>query len=163
MMTTPSRRFEEVTRAILNRMREQFGFATVEGSKTYAAKDSGVKRQIDVTIYAVDVRHFIVECKLHTAPVDINYVDAFHTVIHTDVGADGGILVSSSGFTNGAAKSAAAKHIKLITLNSGATEENYRLEMENAIYICMTDTNLTTEEYTAIAIPIEPGTEDERN
>src|SRR6266851_4998810 len=98
-MSAESDEFERIVRAIFQRLREQFGFEQVEGSQFYPARDSGVKRQVDVTAYALGKKRIIIECKLHKVPVDISYIDAFHTVIHVDVGADGGIMVSSSGFT----------------------------------------------------------------
>ncbi|EFH86780.1 restriction endonuclease [Ktedonobacter racemifer] len=158
-MTALSQRFEGVTKAILHRLREQFGFVYIEGSKKYPAKDSGVMRQIDVTAYTTEKEQIIVECKLHKSPIDINYIDAFYTVIHIDIGADGGIIISSSGFTDGAIKSASAKRIKLATLNSGATEEQYMLQLDNLICISISETNVGTEEVIAISIPVDPETE----
>ncbi len=121
-MATNSKEFELVTRAIFQRLRELFGFEFVEGSRHYPARDSGVKRQVDVTAYFLDEKRIIIECKLHKRRVNINYIDAFHTLIHVDVGADGGIMVSNRGFTRGAVRSAQAKQIDLATLNEDATE-----------------------------------------
>ena len=133
-MTAASDEFERIVRAIFQRLREQFGFEHVEGSQFYPARDSGVKRQVDVTVYALGDRKIIIECKLHKAPVDINYIDAFHTVIHEDVGADGGIMVSSSGFTSGAVRSAQAKKIDLATLNEDATEHDFIMRINGLVY-----------------------------
>lgn len=132
-MTKPDKQFENVARAIFFKLRQQFGFDQVEGSHHYAARDSGVKRQIDITAYLNDGGMVLIECKLHKERIDIGYVDAFHTVIHTDVGAEGGILVSSGGFTDGAVKSANAKRIGLATLNADATEDDFTLQIAEFI------------------------------
>jgi predicted helicase len=77
-VTTRSENFEKVTRAIFQRLREQFGFEHVEGSQHYPARDSGVKRQVDITAYSMDGKITIIECKLHKDPVDIGCIDAFY-------------------------------------------------------------------------------------
>lgn len=133
-MTTNDKEFERVTRSIFQRLREQFGFKHVEGSQHYPARDSGVKRQVDVTAYSLEEKRIIIECKLHKRPVDINYIDAFHTVIHVDVGADGGIMVSNRGFTRGAVRSAQAKKIALATLNEDATEHDFILKIGKLVF-----------------------------
>jgi predicted helicase len=129
-----SKDFELVTRAIFQRLREQFDFGRVEGSHYYTARDSGVKRQVDVTAYSLDEKRTIIECKLHKRRVGIKYIDAFHTVIHTDIGADGGIIVSAHDFTKGAQRSAQAKKIALATLNEDATEYDFILKIDDLIF-----------------------------
>ncbi len=120
--------FERIAKAIFQRLQDQFGFQRVDGSHQYPAQDSGVERQIDITAYHIDGSMIIIECKLHNRRLDIGYVDAFHTVISTDVGADKGILLSSQGFTQGAVRSAQAKKIALATLklNEAATEDEHQ-------------------------------------
>ena len=133
-MAANGKDFEQVTRVIFQRLCEQFGFERVEGSQRYPARDSGVKRQVDVTAYSIDGKQIIIECKLHKGPVDINYIDAFYTVIHTDVGADGGIMVSSRNFTAGALRSAQAKKIDLAILNEDATEHDFILRINDLVF-----------------------------
>jgi len=133
-MSAASHEFERITRAIFQRLREQFGFEHVEGSHHYQARDSGVKRQVDVTAYSPDEKRIIIECKLHKRRVGINYIDAFYTVISVDVGADGGIMVSQSGFTKGAVRSAQAKQIALATLNEDATEHDFILRVNELVF-----------------------------
>jgi len=154
-MTAQSQQFEQAARTIFQQLRHQFGYENVLPSQSYPAKDSGISRQIDVTAYRTDGGQILIECKCHTHPVDIAYVDAFHTVIHTDIGADGGMLVSASGFTHGAIKSAQAKQIALATLNAGATAENYTLQLANLMCIGITETNPIREEVVALSIPVE--------
>lgn len=132
-MSQISKQFEKVTRAIFWKLREHFGYGRVEGSHYYPAQDSGVRRQIDITAYETDGGMILLECKRHTNPVDIGYIDAFHTVIHTDIGAAGGIMVSAGGFTAGAVKSANAKRIGLATLNADATEYEFQLRIADLL------------------------------
>ena len=133
-MSAASDEFERIVRAIFQRLRERFGLDRVEGSRHYPARDSGVKRQVDVTAYALNETMIIIECKLRKRrPIDIGYIDAFHTVIHVDVGADGGIMVSTSGFTSGAVESARAKKIGLAMLNEDATEHDFILQINDLI------------------------------
>ena len=133
-MSTASKEFERITQAIFQRLREQFGFERVEGSRHHPARDSGVKRQVDVTAYALDETSIIIECKLHARPIDIGFIDAFHTVIHVDIGANGGIMVSQSGFTSGAVQSARAKGIVLATLDEDATEHDFILRINDRVF-----------------------------
>jgi|SRR5579871_236082 len=132
-MTAASDQFEAVTRRIFHKLAEYFGLEHVEGSRQYSAQDSGVLRQIDITAYRIDGGMVLIECKRHNRPLTIDKVDAFHTVIYTDVGADGGILVSSKGFTDGAVKSAQAKRIALVTLNEDATEQEFILSIADVV------------------------------
>lgn len=59
-------------------------------------------RQIDVLI-EVDNRKTIVECKHYSRPIDIKGLEAFLSMF-SDVNANFGILISSSGFTKSASK-----------------------------------------------------------
>jgi len=156
-----SEQFEQIAKVIFQRLHEQFGFARVDGSQHYPAKDSGIKRQIDITVYHIDGSMIIIECKLHKVPIDIGYVDAFHTVIHTDVGADKGIMLSSQGFTRGAICSAQAKHIELATLklNESATEDEhqYILKIGDVIWNGVSFVNSLTvsDEFVIRSVPID--------
>ncbi len=76
-MARPDKQFENVARAIFFKLRQQFGFDQVEGSHHYAARDSGVKRQIDITAYLNDGGMVLIECKLHKERIDIGYVVPF--------------------------------------------------------------------------------------
>jgi hypothetical protein len=93
-----------------------------------------VKRQIDVTVYQVDGKKILVECKLHKRPIDIEYMEAFYYKIYHDIGADGGLMVSSVGFTEGAMGVADAEKIGAATLNPDATEYDFLLSIGNLIF-----------------------------
>src|SRR5437660_11882417 len=101
-MTKVSDEFERVTRIILHNLRQQLGYEKVEGSKRYKGKSSGRKRQIDATAYRTDSKTIIVECKRHKRKVGIKAMGEFYYVIHREVGADGGLIVTSVGFDAGA-------------------------------------------------------------
>ncbi|HEY1204248.1 MAG: restriction endonuclease [Bryobacteraceae bacterium] len=83
---------------------------------------SGVTRQVDVWVTGELAGHEIrlaIECKLYKAKVDIKTVDAFIGFLE-DVGADKGVLITTTGFTSGAQKRATAAGIDLnvMTLES---------------------------------------------
>lgn len=130
------------------------GYERVEGSRKYPGKRSNVKRQVDVTAYRTDGKKILVECKLHKRPVDVEYMEAFYYKIHRDVGADGGLMVSSVGFTEGATGVADAEEIGMATLNPDATEHEYLLEIAGQLWraISFTDVALVSEEFTATGV-----------
>jgi len=101
-MTKESDEFERVTRVILHNLRQHLGYEKIEGSKRYKGKSSGRKRQIDATVYRTDGKMIIVECKRHKRKVGIKSIGEFYYVINREVGAGGGLIVSSVGFDAGA-------------------------------------------------------------
>jgi hypothetical protein len=83
---------------------------------------SGVTRQIDVWVTGEVAGHEIklaIECKLYKTKLDIKSVDGFIGFLE-DVGADKGVLITTTGFTTGAQRRARAAGIKLnvMTLES---------------------------------------------
>lgn len=81
-------------------------------------KRSRRTRQIDISIRFRQTFYdylAIIECKDYEAKVSIEKVEAFRTKIE-DVGAMKGIMVSASGFQEGAIRSAEAFNIELFTL-----------------------------------------------
>jgi len=126
-MSTAGREFERITQAIFHRLREQFGFECVEGSRRYKGKRSGRNRQIDATAIKPDGTMSPIECKYHKRKVGIEDLDKFHSVTHAELEADEGIIVSSSGFDAGAQAAARGYNLKLVTLNKDATEDHFLL------------------------------------
>ncbi len=133
-MTKESDEFEHVTQLILNNLREHLGYERVEESKKYPGQRSKVKRQVDVTAYRTDGKKILVECKLHKRPIDVEYMEAFYYKIFRDVEADGGLMVSSVGFTEGATGVANAEMISMAVLNPDATEHEYLLEISGHLW-----------------------------
>jgi hypothetical protein len=76
---------------------------------------SGTERQVDVFIKgnvgAFEVK-ILVDSKNHSTPIDIKEVESIAGMVE-DVGADLGVIVCSSGFTEGAKKRANTSHIQL--------------------------------------------------
>lgn len=76
---------------------------------------SGVQRQVDTLIHgkvgAFDVQ-IVVDSKNHTAPIDIKDVESISGMV-SDVGANLGVIVCPSGFTEGAQKRADNAGVKL--------------------------------------------------
>ena len=78
---------------------------TVSRNVTLPGRRSGSARQIDIVVhghvFGVSDATVVVECKRHRRRVDVNTAGAFLTTLE-DVGADIGILVSASGFSQAA-------------------------------------------------------------
>jgi hypothetical protein len=77
---------------------------------------SGIERQVDIWVTGVVGGHDIriaIECRHYTRKVGIRDVEAFHGFIE-DVGADRGVIITPTGFTEGARRR--AERIELTTL-----------------------------------------------
>lgn len=88
---------------------------TVVSDQKVTGVRSGVTRQVDVWVTGDIAGHEIklaIECKLYKAKVDIKTVDAFIGFLE-DVGADKGVLITTTGFTSGAQSRAKASGIDL--------------------------------------------------
>jgi restriction endonuclease len=84
--------------------RDLAGSAQVRLRDTIQGLDSGIPRQIDIAIRQQVGPHavlIIVDCKDHRAPLDVNVVGEFATVVR-DVRANKGALIASRGFTEAA-------------------------------------------------------------
>src|ERR1700719_3842677 len=85
------------------RLKESFGDCEVNHDHKIVGRRSGVERQVDIWLSTtVGGKHgvnVVVECKCHeTTPVAIKDVDAFYGFLD-DVGANKGVLISNTGFT----------------------------------------------------------------
>ncbi len=95
-------------------------------------KESGVKRQIDVSIKGkvdnIDLL-YIVQCKDHkTRPADITIIGEFSSVIR-DIGASKGFLICTSGFTKTIHQYAKTVGIELLTVEDINSDE-WKAEIE---------------------------------
>lgn len=133
-MSAASDEFERIVRAIFQRLREQFGFERVEGSRKYKGKSTGRKRQIDATAIKPDGTMSPIECKLHKRKIGIEALDKFNSITHDELEADEGIIVSSSGFDAGAEAAGSGYNLKLATLNKDATEHNFILRIGKLLF-----------------------------
>lgn len=102
------------------RLQESYDNCEVKHDFRMIGKRSGVERQIDIWLSAaVGKNHTVtvaVECKcFESSPVGIKDVEAFYGFLD-DVGANKGILISNTGFTEGAKKRADGSTIELETL-----------------------------------------------
>lgn len=95
-------------------------------------KDSGIARQIDVSIRGRVGTHeilIIVQCKnFKGSRVNVNHIGELHSVMQ-DVGASKGILVSNAGFTKGAKGLARKRGIDLCSIHDAETKD-WRLELK---------------------------------
>ena len=91
--------------------------------KNYMAGDykTNKKRQVDIAIFfdSYEGEKFIaVECKNHKAPIDVQDVESFISKLNS-ICASKGIMISTSGFTEGARKLACSSlgvDLKIMTI-----------------------------------------------
>jgi hypothetical protein len=109
------------------RIEKSYGNCKVTPNHRPIGRLSGVKRQVDVWLEAsVGDNHIVrvaIECRHHTdTPVDIKDIDAFCGFLD-DVGANKGVMMSHSGYTDGARKRAEGAGIDLKVLTLEEAEE----------------------------------------
>ena len=134
-MSKESDRYEQVTRAILERCREELGFKEVQPKQRIPGK-SGTSPEIDAICYRAESDGMIlVECRRHTtAKIDQEQVYAlFGRII--DTGADGGLMVTPLGYQEGAQLVARAYKVSMATLNPEATDREYVLKIAEKLFI----------------------------
>lgn len=108
---------------------------------------SGRMRQLDVTVSANigPYRIFIVvECKNKSRPVSIEQVEAFAKKLE-DVGASQGVLVSTSGFDDGAKAIAVQNDIRLLNYRE-AEEADWKQMIGDNVSLFFTLTEVHSEE-----------------
>jgi hypothetical protein len=109
------------------RLKESYGDCEVLHDHKIVGRHSRVERQVDIWLSTtVGGKHGVtvaVECKCHeTTPIAIKDVDAFYGFLD-DVGANKGVLISNTGFTDGARKRADGSTVELETLTFEEAEE----------------------------------------
>jgi hypothetical protein len=109
------------------RLKESFGDCEVVHDYKIVGRRSGVERQVDIWLSTtIGGKHGVtvaVECKCHeTTPISIKDVDAFYGFLD-DVGAHKGVLISNSGFTDGAKKRSDGSTVELETLTLEEAED----------------------------------------
>jgi hypothetical protein len=96
--------WQEYEEEIFEELRRRYPGASITRNATLPGRFSQTPRQIDVLIEAqvLDAAiRIIVDAKKHAAPVDVNDVESFASML-ADVAAHRGILISSSGYTKAA-------------------------------------------------------------
>jgi len=128
------RRYEVVAKQIIEHLRTEFGFSTVEG-KQLVDGESGTQWEIDAKGLTEGSSTFvIIECRRYTTSrlkqEDIAAV-AWRIV---DTGASGALVVSPLGLQEGAAKVAAAAGVRAVRLPADASLENFVVEFLGNLY-----------------------------
>ena len=111
----PWKEFEKLAYEI---QRELAGSAQVTLRDTIQGAESGIPRQIDISVRQPVGPHsilIVVDCKAHKDPIDINIVEQFATTVR-DVRANKGALIASHGFTQAALTMARAKGLDTFNL-----------------------------------------------
>jgi hypothetical protein len=134
-MSVESERYEQVTRAILERCREQLGYKEV-CPKGKIPGETGTEWEIDAICYRAESDGMIlVECRRHTtSKIDQEQVGGLVFRI-IDTGAEGGLMVTPLGFQAGAELVAKARQVNLATLNPDATEREYVLKIAGQLFL----------------------------
>jgi hypothetical protein len=106
---------------------ESYDNCKVNQNHKVAGRRSGTERQVDVWLEAkVGDNHVVtvaIECRRYSErPVSIKDIDAFVGFLE-DVGANKGVMISHSGYTEGARKRAAGAGIELCMLSVEEAEE----------------------------------------
>ncbi|MEP6756673.1 MAG: restriction endonuclease, partial [Chthonomonadales bacterium] len=108
-------RYEEF---IYERLKQLFGTSNVTLRDKILGLESGILREIDVSIRIPDAAMevlYIVQCKDWKSKTDIKVLGEFSAVIQ-DVGASKGLLICSSGFAKTNRRYALTKGIELVTI-----------------------------------------------
>jgi hypothetical protein len=105
------KRFEKIIHAMHQQLASAGAIVTADDRVTGC--ESKVLRQLDVTIRANVAGYslfIVIECRDESRPIDVNGIGEFATKLH-DVQANKGIIISTSGFTEGAVTMARARGI----------------------------------------------------
>lgn len=111
------RRGRELERVVAGIESALWGVATIRSPEYVVGRLSGTQREIDVGVRAIigsSPVFIMIECRDRVTTGDLNWLEAVSSK-REDVGADKGVVVSASGYTEGARNWAAAKGIELRT------------------------------------------------
>ena len=122
------RGYEEVATYLLNQFSKEFGLKMVEG-KQLVPGASGTNWEIDAKGYSDNGDGFlIVECKCYSDS-SVNQGTLAHLAYEIkDTGAEGGIIVTTVDFQEGAKKIAAHEGIATVVLDINSTTKDYILK-----------------------------------
>ncbi|MFT3705767.1 MAG: restriction endonuclease [Agriterribacter sp.] len=106
-------------------------YADVRVNDKILGRDSGIERQIDVSVRSKIANHellMIIQVKDYKRPADVNIVGEFNSVIK-DVGAQKGIICCKAGFTKAAISQAKNLNIDLLSVHDTVSDDivmNYK-------------------------------------
>lgn len=116
---------EEYEKFIYEKFKRFFGNFLVTLDDKIMGEESGIKRQIDVSVKGkineIDLL-YIVQCKDHAKPADIKIIGEFSSVMK-DVGAAKGFLICTSGFSSTISQYAKRHGIELLTVEDVESEK----------------------------------------
>ncbi len=136
--------YEKVAAFLLNRFRQHFGLATVEGKQQLG------QYEIDARgIREGDSGFIIIECKRHTTSRPNQGILGNLAWQIIDTGATGGIIVSPLGIQQGAQKIADKMDIISVQLNADCTAQEFVMQFLNRVMISHHET-LTLKEETGL-------------
>jgi hypothetical protein len=133
-MSKDSDHYEQVTRAILEDLREHLGLTRVMPKGTFDGA-SGTEWQIDASSYRAKTGALVlVECRRKTTSrIKQEEVAGFAYRIR-DIGAGEGLMVTPIGYQTGAQLVASAEKIGTATLNADATATDYLITIGERLF-----------------------------
>lgn len=133
-------KYEEVTKQLLNDVRDYLGLDRIEGKQKVKGNISGIEWEVDVVAYNIDDDKFVlVECRQRSKSTLSQESLAGFAYKIKDTNADYGIIVTTIGLQEGAKKVAKAEKITEIKLDYNSTSENYIAQITNQIFVKITD------------------------
>jgi len=138
--------YEEVSAYLLNQCAEKFGLVSVEGKQHILGNQTGTKWEIDAKGIKEDNTGFmVIECRRHTTSRQNQENLAALAYKITDVGAEGGIIVSPLDLQSGAKKVASANNITHVQLDENSTIQNYFMKFFNELMLGFTSTAIASD------------------
>lgn len=138
--TVAWRRYEEVVRYLLHKLRDEFGFERVETDQKAEGHRTGTVWRLDAKgiVDDTDNRFVIIECKRYTKSRPNQEQVGGLAFRILDTGAEGGIIVTPMGLQEGAKRIASAENIMEVKVAADSTPEHYLLTFMEKIFAGVT-------------------------
>jgi hypothetical protein len=137
--------YEQVATFLLNQFASHFGLGRVEGKQVLPGV-SGAEWEIDAKAVLADSNAFlVVECRRYTnSRLDQEAMAAIAYRI-SDVGADGGIVVTPLDLQRGAKTLAESARIQHVVMRPDSTTADYFLQYLSRIFVGLSDAATTSD------------------
>jgi Restriction endonuclease len=154
------RKYEEVAQYLLDQFADQLGLERVEAKQKIVGLISG--RQIEIDGKGVrqgNTGFVVVECKKFKDRVEAEKLEALAFRIQ-DVGADGGIIVTTLALQSGARKIAESQNIVTVRMSQDSTIENYVMRFFSQLMAGVSETLVLQDRADCVLVKAMPGDTD---
>lgn len=153
--------YEEVTRQILDHLKEYLDLDRVEGKQQVQGTVASWEIEV-VARSAPDHGLLLVECRRKNRRLPKEELGGFAYRIR-DTGAKGGLIVTPIGLQQGARRIAAAENIIEVHLNPEATTDEYVMDVAGKLFrgLVARDSCTMVEAAHVLKVEAEPGTSDD--